>query len=202
MSLINLLPSSKKHFKAVKTVKNNAAKIALFAPKKMLFIPTAVLLLLVISWMALFIHVRGREKKLSLLDKELSDFKSSNKQTEYINKKKSELNDKLSFYEKALGEETTWSKLLSLINEAVPNQVWLTGIYTQSDPNRSLVITGSAASVIESKMIVAISAFTNRLKNYPYFRKAFEEIKLGAISLDKKGSLNVMNFSLLSRFKP
>jgi hypothetical protein len=201
MALINLLPSSKKHSKTTKVSKSNSVKISFKASKKILLIPTAILLLLLLGWSALFIQVKGREKTLSLLNKELMDFKSSNKKTEYLSNKKSELSDKLAFYKKISGGEISWSKLLSFINTAEPDQVWLTGIYIETKPNKALVIKGSATSMIESRIIVSISRFANRLKSYSYFSKNFDEIKLGPLSLEKKGGLSIMNFSLFCRLK-
>lgn len=142
-----------------------------------------------------------KENAILGLDNKLSKLKSNYQEIEILNKRKGELNERLSFYQGIFEKDILWSEKLSLINAAIPPQVWLTSIYTEAKPNRILVIKGSAASSVESEIIDSISQFVDRLKKEISFSKDFAEIKLGPLVSEKKGNFNVMNFSLVCRFK-
>ena len=201
MAIINLLPSSKKSFKAAAAPKLENLKAGFKISGKMIFIPAGIAFLICVCWAFLFIQLRTRKSQLSFLEKQLADLDYSNKQIQSLNKRVNEMNNRLNFYKKASGNEFSWAKLLGFINEAAPMQVWFTNIHTEANPNKILIISGSAASTAQSKEIDSLSYFTQRLKNFTYFSKNFEEIKLGPISVEKKGNVNVITFTVFCRFK-
>lgn len=203
MAIINLLPNSAKKERSSIIPKRPSAlklpKISKSKPAAML--PIAVILLLLISWLTLTLQAKNKEKTIALLDKRLLDAKSNYQEIENLNGVKKELSGKLLFYQGFSENNVIWSEKLLLIGNALPAQVWLTNIYTESKPGRILIIRGSSASLIESEMIASISQFVERLKMEASFHKDFSEIKLGPLLSEKKGSLNVMSFSLFCKLK-
>lgn len=198
MAIINLLPDSAKH---TKVFKKAGIKIPLKVPKTLLIISPFFILALLIMLLVLVFQVKSKEKAIVLLDKELASIKSNYKEIEALNKRKQELSERLTFYQGIFENDPRWPEKLSSINTIIPSQVWLTNIYTESKPNRILVIKGSATSTVESEIVDSISRFADRLKKEASFSKDFEEIKLGSLVSEKKGNLSLMNFSLVCKFK-
>lgn len=198
MAIINLLPDSKKQQKpSPKEKVKGLPKL----PNKLLIIPILIILLLFIAWIALVFQVKAKEKTIASLDKKLLNLKSSYRDIEILNEGKKELSEKLSFYQRTFENNLIWSEKFSSINEVIPDQIWLISVYTETKPNRILVIKGSATSLVESEIIDSISQFAERLKKESSFYKDFSEIKLGPLLSEKKGNLNIMNFSLLCKLK-
>ncbi len=200
MAQINLLPSSKER---AKRTKRETAESPFVKPLKAAASILAFLTLLVCgSWYIVSTQTKNKENETASLDKKLSDLKTGSKEIEVLNIAKEKLNEKLFFYQKAIGDNVLWSRKLTLINKSLPSQIWLTSIYTEVNPKKMLVIKGSAVSLVESEIIDSISKFVNRLKEEPDFSDDFSEIKLGALLSEKKENLDIMNFTLFCEFKP
>lgn len=198
MATINLLPEAEKH---KKVLKEEGVKIPLKIPKPFLLVLPPFILLFFIILAGLAFQVKSKKNSIAALDKKLSNLKASYQEIETLNKRKKELSDRLAFYQGLFENNILWSEKLSLINNVLPSQVWLTSIYTETKPNRILVIKGSATSSVESEIIDSISEFVDQLKKEPSFTKDIGEIKMGSLISEKKGNLSVMNFSLLCRLK-
>lgn len=198
MAIINLLPYSTKHPMAFEKEK---VKFLPKLPKISWVIPGLFILSIAIVWLGLSFQVKTKEKIIASLNTKLLNLKLNSQKIETLNRNKKELNEKLSFYEEIFGNPLLWSEKFSLINVVIPEQIWLTSIYAESKPQRLLVIKGCATSLVESEIISAVSQFAERLKKESSFYKDFSEIKLGPIFLEKRGNLNVMNFSLICKFK-
>lgn len=200
MATINLLPDSVKH---LKPFKKEGIKLSLKLPRSFLFAFILIAGLFFIILTSLVFQVHGKERTMAAFNKELLGLKSNYKEIETLDKRKKELNKRVSFYQGVFGNTILWSEKLSLINKAIPAQIWLLSIYTEAKPNRILVIKGFSTSAVESEIIDSISSFVDRLKKEPSFSKDFEEIKLGPLvsEKEKKGNLTVMGFSLVCKFK-
>jgi len=198
MSAINLLPDSLKH---PKPFREKEGGVSFKAPKFFFLILWPLLALFSIIFLALVFQVQNNEKTIAALNQKILNLKSDYRKIETLNARKKELRERLIFYQGIFENKTAWSKKLLLIEKAIPSPVWLTEIYTETKPGRILVIKGSSTSAVESEIIDAISRFTEQLKKENSFSKDFGEIKLGPLLSEKKGRLNVMNFSLVCKFK-
>lgn len=198
MADINLLPSSLRRHRQPKT-KEEKNKDALGRP----FFSYVLIFSLLSSaiWLIFFVQVKTKEIALNALTKKLRGVNTDYQKIDALIKRKKELNERISSYEKIFERKILWTKKLSLINQLIPEQVWLTEISTEIKPMRILLIKGSATSLIESEIISAISQLAGQLKENPVFQKDFSEIKLGPLLSQKKGNFTVMNFSLICKFK-
>ncbi len=199
MAIINLLPDAKAHHKKLKKEPeedSSVKRLKIFA-----FILTFLSILTSGGWYSLSAQINARKNEMSLLNKKSSALKTGYNEIEKIKKIKKETEEKLSFYEKILENNILWSKKLSIIGKNISPQVWLTSIHTETAPKKMLVIRGSATSLNESEIIDSISQFVERLKNETVFSSDFSVIKLGPLVSVKKGSLEIMDFSLFCEFK-
>lgn len=199
MAIINLLPDSKAHPKKLK--KETAEDSSVKPLKTFTFILIFLSILTAGGWYALSSQNTAKKNEMSLLDKRSSALKTGHNEIEKLKNLKKETEENLSFYEKILGNNMLWSKKLALISKNIPPQIWLTSIHTETSPKKMLVIRGSATSLVESEIIDSISRFVERLKNENVFSGDFSIIKLGPLISEKKGSLDIMNFSLFCEFK-
>ncbi len=199
MAIINLLPDSKAHPKKLKKEPAEDSSVKLL--KTFIFILIFLSILTSSGWYVLSAQIKAKKYEISLLDKKSSALKTGHNEIEKLKKIKEETREKLSFYEKILENNMLWSKKLALIGKKIPPQVWLTSIHTETSPKKMLVIRGSSASLIESEIIDSISQFVERLKNETVFSGGFTGIKLGPLVSEKKGTLDIMDFSLFCEFK-
>lgn len=199
MAIINLLPDAKAHPKKLKkepTEDSSVKRLKIF-----IFILVFLSILTSGGWYALSTQIKAKQDEMSLLNKKSSALKTGHNEIEKLKKLKKETEEKLSFYEKILEDNILWSKKLSLIGKNISPQVWLTSIHTETSPKKMLVIRGSATSLVESEIIDSISQFVERLKNENIFSSDFSIIKLGPLISAKKGTLEIMDFSLFCEFK-
>lgn len=200
MATINLLPGAKKHFRIPKKEKpKDPPKLAKISIP--LWPPAAAISFLLLIWITLFLQAKFKEITLRSLNEKNLNLKTVFLELDILKKKKDELNNKLSFYQNTFQNKFNWAEKLSLIRQVIPAHLWLTSIYTETKAGKTLIIKGSATSTVESEIITSISEFVDRLKKEPSFSKNFEEIKLGPMISEKKGNLNVMNFSLSCKFQ-
>lgn len=199
MAIINLLPDAKAHPKKLKEKPAEDSSVRLL--KTFIFILGFLSILTTGGWYSLSAQIKAKENEMSLLDKKNSALKTGRNEIEKIKKIKKESDAKLSFYEKILEDNILWSKKLALIGKTIPPQVWLTSIHTETSPKKMLVIRGSATSLVESEIMDSISQFVERLKNETVFSGDFSVIKLGPLVSAKRGTLEIMDFSLFCEFK-
>jgi len=193
MATINLLSSYLKQPKRAKREKIKLPQI------KSLFItiPAVVFLLLAGILGALLIQVKFREKTLISIKENFNALKINQQKIDELTKREKELSEQFSFFEKILEENIIWSAKLNLINKNIPKQIWLTSASVEKRPVKTLVLRGSATSLIGSEMIDSIAQFAAKLKE----DAGFQEIKLGPLVIEKTGKLNIMNFSITCKLK-
>jgi len=226
MAFINLLPSTVKKAKRAPAQEHKKAslppasgpgikfsfKLPVFWP--ILTVAGALMAVLAMQFMQLGVN----KKTFNTLEKQIADIKLGYQKINELNKKKSELDDTLSFIQKFSAMKVLWSDTLSTINKLIPAQIWLTNIAIESKParettraktekneaeltetNRQLTIRGSATSLIEAEIIASITQFVEVLKKNSVFTKDFSDIKLGPLQSDRKGNLIIMNFIIYCR---
>jgi Tfp pilus assembly protein PilN len=206
MAIINLLPNALKRTKRSEEKKSEKS-----SPKFNWFGPILIIIfaLFVGIWIALLTQVRIKEKNLAALEKKSEELKSIYKTTDELTQRKKELNETVALYQGLFGNNIIWSEKLYLINKPIPPQIWLTSISTDTqtaagakkNTTKTLVVKGSATSLMEREIVNSITQFIEQLKKDDSFSKDFQELKLGPIQSTKKGNFNIMNFSLYCKFK-
>ena len=192
MAIIDLLPAALGGFKKSKPTKGKLPPNL----KKFRFIPILITILLAGNWMLLAVKAQATEKTRKDLDSKLQDFQVAFQKLEELTKNKKELEEKIGLYKGAFEKRVSWSEKLSLVGSSLPEQIWLTQVYTEKRPANTLVIKGSATSMIETEIINSVSQYLGRLKENSSFSNDFSEITLGSMVAEKRGNLTIMNFGL------
>ncbi len=223
MALINLLPNAPKKPKPVVKKRagrvspaSTSIKIKISFSRPILIIILLYLAILIFFFMRTTIKV----KTLSSLEKRIQGINLAYQKINELDEKKRKLNDTLTFLKSESKIKTLWSEKLYLINKLIPPQMWLTNIIIESkeikleptvepkkkkEPEKTanpfktqtletLIIKGSATSLIEAEIIASITQFVALLKEEASFNRGFQDIKLGQLQSSKEGNLTVMNF--------
>ena len=196
MATINLLPASSKNPRKFRKEKAKTAQKQTTLPSP-IFILIAVSSLLVLLWLSLAIQVKLKGITLASLNEKLKNLQGDYKKTEALTQKKTELNETIESYQKALGKNIPWQEKLRFLSSCLPPQIWLNSVSVEGKAEKTLVIKGCATSYIEAEIIDSISRFTTRLRE----DNDFKEIKLGTLVTEKKDKLSITNFGLTCRIK-
>lgn len=200
MAIINLLPGTPKKKRADSSLPDAVASFSV--PPVLPIVAGLTALAVVVAWSALFFTLTASKKKLATLTQTTQTMQSASDEVSSLTQKESRLRAVRDFYAKGTGDGIRWSATLEALSDTIPDTLWLISIYTtEAKPTALLVIRGAATSSIESQIIDSISHFVEQLKQTPAFASAFEEIKLGPLIASKRGSLNVMEFSLFCSFR-
>ncbi len=194
MALINLLPRTK--HKKEQTAKKIAApgKFPIIIP----FITTSILILLLCG---LSLDAVRKNKLLTSLEIKLKNTSKEKSRIDELNKTASSLESELSFYKDHCERKILWPDTLEAIRNAIPQQIWLTQLSTEKKETPVLIIKGSAVSMVEAEIIDAISEFAEGLKAPIRLKNMLSEIKVGALNAERRGNLNLMNFTLQGKFR-
>lgn len=212
MATINLLPSSGKQAKP-KRAEKKPSRAAAAAPTGIaakihipvipLYLPFLVVLPpLVAAWFFLGNQIQQKQKALSLLQDKANTINTANRKIGELNKVKKELTEQVNFYKGLYEDKVAWSEKLRMLKKILPPQIWLTSFAVEGrPPTRTVTIRGSATSLAEAEIITAITTFAGELKENDYFKKDFEDVRLGPLQSERRGNFSVMNFSLYCKLK-
>lgn len=205
MATINLLPPEQKRGKQIKTKEKANFQFSRDQPLKpnhafMIFAGISCLIL--ITWAALLIQSKFKERLLNSFAKKLNIQEEKLRRINELTEKKYELSQMISFYQKISASRITWTEKLFSIMNLLPPQIWLTSIYTaEIKPDKILTIKGYSSSLIETEILSSISQFTSALKESAPLKETFQDFKLGELNAEKRGNLTVMKFSLNCKSK-
>lgn len=200
MATINLLPPEQKRGRQIKTGGKAAFQFQGSPPLKpqcafMIF--AGISCLIFITWAALFIQSKSKERLLHSFAAKLNIRQERLRRINELTEKKHDLIQMISFYQKISDSRIPWTNKLFSIMNVLPPQIWLTGIYTaESKPDKIVTIKGYSSSLIETEILSSISEFTSALKESAALKEAFHDFKLGELNAEKRGNVTVMKFSL------
>jgi len=202
MAIINLLPQLPGKTRS-KTPAGKLPKFSLPKNKLLLFVPVAVIFAIAgIKLLALSHLVMTKEATRVSLQKKVDSLQGVYKEIKDLSDKKTQAQGEVSFFESAYKNNIAWSEKLESINRLIPQQIWLTSISLERQGNgRNLVIRGISTSFIEAEMISSITQYADRLEKESSFGKNFEDVKVGQLQTEKRGTLNIMNFVLYCKLR-
>ena len=203
MASINLLPSEQKRAKQTKLKEKMGFQPSAeqpFKPGPAFRIFASVSCINLLSWAAMFIQVKFKERLLDSFSAKLNIQEGKLRKIGELTEKKQDLSQTISFYRKISDSRIAWTgKLFSIMN-LTPPQIWLQGIYTaEVKLDKVLTIKGYSYSPIETEILSSISQFTSTLKESAPLNENFQDFKLGELNAEKKGNLTVMGFSLSAK---
>lgn len=205
MAIINLRPPEQKRGKQIKTKEKANFQFSRSQPLKLnrtFMILTGLSCLILITWAALLIQIKFKERLLNSFTTGLNIQEEKLRRINELTKQKHELNQMISFYQKISGSRITWTEKLFSIMHLLPPQIWLTSIRTaELKPDKTLTIEGYSSSLVETEILSSISQFTSALKESAPLKKTFQDFKLGELSAEKRGNVTVMGFSLSCKSK-
>ncbi len=114
---------------------------------------------------------------------------------------------KVPLIEQLISNRLLWSKQLNKISDLLTAGIWLNELSINKETAKpsvkareSLIIQGSAASLKRDEPAL-IGRFMQNLKDDSSFSAHFSEIELGPIKKRQIGQTEVMDFTLICRFK-
>lgn len=205
MASINLLPPEQKRAKQIRLKEKMGFQPSPgqpFKPGPAFKIFAAVSCLTLLSWAALFIQVKSKERFLNTFSAKLNIREEKLRRISELTEKKQDLSQTISFYRKISDSRIAWTGKLFSIMDLLPPQIWLQGIYTaEVKPDKVLTIKGYSSSLVETEILSSISQFAQALKESAPLKENFQDFRLGELNAEKRGNLTVMGFSLSTKSK-
>jgi Tfp pilus assembly protein PilN len=146
--------------------------------------------------------------KLDNLKRQWQDLSPRLAQINQLKKEFAKFDAKIPLIEQLISHRVLWSKKLNRISDLIIDGIWLNEITLEQKkaeidcrPLEYLIIQGSAASRTKDEPAL-IGRFMQSLKDDPLFSEDFAEIELGPIKKKQISQTEIMDFTLVCRFKP
>ncbi|MCK4852391.1 MAG: PilN domain-containing protein [Candidatus Omnitrophica bacterium] len=176
-------------------------------------LPVAVLcvIMVVVTHVSLCVFVKGRNVQAVRLKEKWEELQPQKKITDRVLKDIQYLEKRMKATETIVTPDLDWVELLSGLNQAMTDHVWLSGFNPVFERSRGkagkktgLPVTLTLTGYALGKSDIAtfnVAKFINSLKLYEDFLKYFEEIELQNIRKEMLDGEEVMRFTLICRFK-
>ncbi|MBN3038667.1 MAG: hypothetical protein JW869_04530 [Candidatus Omnitrophica bacterium] len=171
-----------------------------------------VVILVGIVLLHLLLHAAGvlSNRRLVGLQAQWSQMTSKNQEIQKLQNELAAVNKKIPMIEQLMEKRILWAEKLNRVSDLLVSGVWLDEFSIREEVVESrgrteittkyLLISGSAASRTQDEPAL-IGIFMQNLKDDPAFAKDFKEIELGPIRKRLIEQTEVMDFTLICRFK-
>jgi len=187
MITINLLPEN---------LKQEKSQLKL---EKIPFLPIIFLVIFIVLVIHILLGVVGIYKRVQTisLNKQWQQSQPKLKEIEKIKEDLRKKNQQLAVLENIVNRNFYWGNLLSKINKAVPEGLWLTRLNIQKD---SFVIEGSIFNFGLDE-IALLNTFFNDLKEDDLFKSNLENFDIASVRRRKIKNYEIIDFLLSADIK-
>ncbi|GAW94140.1 PilN domain-containing protein [Calderihabitans maritimus] len=144
----------------------------------LLFVLVSAYLVFLLTWWS-------NERQLKRLELELDGLRPKVLQVQKMQQEIKDLEEKVASLEEILKNRIQWNRLLSEINERMPEDLWITEM--TADEKGVIIIKGKASS------LTSVGVFIFQLKQIPYFNY------VGLVSGEEKAAEAVVEYEISVR---